>query len=72
MRGRIEARATASTGTPAVMATGHGIRLIPTAYVNPYEKRQKMGWLPPSPDGIGMCRGRNTCGRLSAAEKRCC
>ena len=37
---------------------GHAIRLIPPAYVKPFVKRQKMGWLPPSPDGIAMCQGR--------------
>lgn len=28
---------------------GHEVRLIPPAYVKPFVKRQKMGWLPPSP-----------------------
>ena len=37
---------------------GHEVRLIPPAYVKPFVKRQKMGWLPPSPDGIAMCQGR--------------
>lgn len=27
-------------------------------YVRPYVKAQKMGWLPPSPDGIAVCQGR--------------
>src|SRR5680860_111714 len=36
---------------------GHEVRLIPPAYVKPFVKRQKMGWLPPSPDGIAMCQG---------------
>ncbi|RWK58090.1 MAG: transposase, partial [Mesorhizobium sp.] len=34
---------------------GHEPRLIAPAYVKPFVKRQKMGWLPPSPDGIAMC-----------------
>jgi transposase len=37
---------------------GHEVRLIPPAYVKPFVKRQKMGWLPPSPDGIAMSQGR--------------
>ncbi|WP_189524210.1 transposase [Mesorhizobium sp. M8A.F.Ca.ET.165.01.1.1] len=37
---------------------GHEPRLIAPAYVIPFVKRQKMGWLPPSPDGIAMCQGR--------------
>ncbi|RWC07135.1 MAG: transposase, partial [Mesorhizobium sp.] len=36
---------------------GHEPRLIAPAYVKPFVKRQKMGWLPPSPDGIAMCQG---------------
>ncbi len=41
---------------------GHEVRLIPPAYVKPFVKRQKMGWLPPSPNGIAMCRGRGVQG----------
>ncbi|MET3524893.1 transposase, partial [Mesorhizobium abyssinicae] len=37
---------------------GHEIKLIAPQYVRPFVKRQKMGWLPPSPDGIAMCQGR--------------
>lgn len=37
---------------------GHEPRLIAPGYVRPFVKRQKMGWLPPSPDGIAMCQGR--------------
>ncbi len=37
---------------------GHDVRLIPPAYVKPFVKRQKMGLLPPSPDGIAMCQSR--------------
>jgi len=36
---------------------GHEVRLVPPAYVKPFVKRQKMGWLPRSPDGITMCQG---------------
>lgn len=32
-------------------------RIIPAIYVKPFVKGQKMGWLPPSPDGIAMCQG---------------
>ncbi|MET3524899.1 transposase, partial [Mesorhizobium abyssinicae] len=37
---------------------GHEVRLMSPEYVRPYVKAQKMGWLPPSPDGIAMCQGR--------------
>jgi transposase len=37
---------------------GHEVKLIAAQYVRPFVKRQKMGWLPPSPDGIAMCQGR--------------
>ena len=37
---------------------GHEVRLIAPHYVKPFLKRQKMGWLPPSPDGIAMCQSR--------------
>ena len=40
----------------AIGDLGHEGRLIPPAYVKPFVKRQKMGWLPPSPDGISMCQ----------------
>ena len=33
-------------------------RIIPAIYVKPFNKGQKMGWLPPSPDGIAMCQVR--------------
>ena len=36
---------------------GHHVKLISPQYVKPFVKRQKMGWLPPSPDGIAMCQG---------------
>ncbi|TIL84373.1 MAG: transposase, partial [Mesorhizobium sp.] len=36
---------------------GHAVKLIAPQYVRPFVKRQKMGWLPPSPDGIAMCQG---------------
>ncbi len=36
---------------------GHEVRLIAPRHVKPFIKRQKMGWLPPSPDGIAVCRG---------------
>ncbi|TJU83113.1 MAG: hypothetical protein E5Y10_35740, partial [Mesorhizobium sp.] len=38
---------------------GHEVRLMSPEYVRPYVKAQKMGWLPPSPDGIAMCQGRD-------------
>jgi hypothetical protein len=37
---------------------GHEVRLIAPRYVKPFIKRQKMGWLPPSPNGIARCQGR--------------
>ena len=39
-------------------AFGHEVKLIAPQYVRPFVKRQKMGWLPPSPDGIAMCQDR--------------
>jgi transposase len=39
-------------------AQGHEVRLMSPEYVQPYVKSQKMGWLPPSPDGIAQCQGR--------------
>ena len=46
---------------------GHSMRLIPPVYVKPFIKRQKMGWLPPSPDGIAMFQG---CGVQRHAKER--
>lgn len=54
----IEACATGHHWARVLMALGHEVRLMPASYVKPYVKRQKMGWLPPSPDGIAMCQGR--------------
>ena len=48
----MEACATAHYWARTLLDLDHEVRLIPPAYVKPFVKRQKMGWLPPSPDGI--------------------
>ena len=48
----MEACAGAHHWARTIGSLGHTVRLIPPAYVKPFVKRQKMGWLPPSPDGI--------------------
>ncbi len=53
----MEACATSHYWAREIALLGHEVRLIPPAYVKPYVKRQKMGWLPPSPNGIAMCQG---------------
>jgi transposase len=54
----MEACATAHYWAREIGKLGHEVRMLPPAYVKPFVKRQKMGWLPPSPDGIAMCQGR--------------
>jgi hypothetical protein len=54
----IEACSSSHYWARELTARGHDVRLLPAQYVKPYLKRQKMGWLPPSPDGIAMCQGR--------------
>lgn len=54
----MEACATAHHWARTLAAIGHEVRLIAPKFVKPYVKTQKMGWLPPSPDGIAMCQGR--------------
>jgi transposase len=44
----MEACATAHHWARTLMSIGHDVRLIAPAYVKPFVKRQKMGWLPPS------------------------
>jgi len=62
----MEACATAHYWARTLMASGHDVRLIPPAYIKPYLRRQKMGWLPPSPDGIAMCQN----GGVKATKRR--
>lgn len=38
----------------ALETLGRDVRLIPPSYVKPFAKRQKMGWLPPSPAALMM------------------
>ena len=52
-----EACGGASYWAREMAALGHDVRLNAPQYVRPFVKRQKMGWLPPSPDGIAMCHG---------------
>jgi len=54
----VEACATGHHWARVLMALGHEVRLMPASYVKPHVKRQKIVWLPPSPDGIAMCQGR--------------
>lgn len=54
----MEACATAHFWARKIGALVHEVRLVPPAYVKPFVKRQKMGWLPPSPDRMAMCQGR--------------
>ena len=54
----MEACPTAHFFAREITAFGQDMQLIPPVYVTPYVKRQKMGWLPPSPDGIAMCQVR--------------
>ncbi len=53
----MEACATAHGWGREFEKLGHDVRLIPPTYVKPFIKHQKMGWLPPCPDGIAMCQG---------------
>jgi hypothetical protein len=43
---------------------GHDVRLIPPAYVKPFVKRQKMGWLPPFRNGALIVK------RIETTEKQ--
>lgn len=58
----MEACATAHGWGREFEKLGHEVRLIPPIYVKPFVKRQKMGWLRPSSDGIAMCQGRGAQG----------
>jgi transposase len=54
----MEACATAHYWGRQLEAFGHSVDLIAPGYVKPFIKRQKMGWLPPSRNGIAMCQDR--------------
>lgn len=58
----MEVCATSHHWVRVAQSRSHEVRLVPAAYVKPFVKRQKMGWLPPSPDGIAMCQGRGVQG----------
>ena len=62
----MEACASAHYWGRELSGLGHDVKLIPPIYVKPFVKGQKMGWLPPSPDGIAMCQD---CG-VTATKRR--
>lgn len=65
---------TTSLGGRLIGDLGREVRLISPAYVTPFVKRHKVGWLPPSAYGIAMSHGRRrqTTASLRPSIRRVC